>query len=139
MALARFDVDYKDMELLQMNLAKIPDVSERAMNEVLHTKGIEIVTKQITHLLPVSNVHKNHAKYTDWSRSETENLGFTVVTKGGAAKNKGSFGYLVFPDEGRGRSNPYEQGFTQRALDASTPMLLKIMQDKITETIQEVL
>lgn len=139
MANAKFEVDYEDIKLLEKRLLEIPGKAEQAMNEVLHTKGIELVTNQITHLMPVSNVQKNHAKYSKWSRSERENLGFTVVTKGGAAKNKGSFGYLIFPDEGRGRSNPDEQDFTGRSMDATVPQLLKLLNNKITDTIQEVL
>ncbi|MBO0586458.1 hypothetical protein I2484_03980 [Sporosarcina sp. E16_8] len=117
----------------------IPGKAEQAINEVLHVEGVRIATEQITNLLPVSKRHKNHSKNSNWAKSRTGNLEFTVLTKGGAASNKGSYGYLVFPDEGRGRSNPTAHHFMQRGLDAATPIIVEKMSEKLTQIIQEVL
>ena len=138
MANAKFEVDYEDIKLLEKRLLEIPGKAEEVVNRVLHTKGIELVTREITSLIPVSNVHKNHAKESKWSKAVTQNLGFTVMSRGGT-KGKNNYGYLMFPDEGRGRSNPKAQNFTGRGLEVATPQLLTLMQDEITKTIQEVL
>lgn len=138
MATAKFEVDYEDIKLLEERLKELPDKAEQVINDVLHKEGAALVTRGITQLMPTSDARKKHAKDANWSKTLTENLGFTIVSRGGAAKNKGSYGYLVFPDEGRGRSNPIEQDFTGRAVEAATPQLLKLMQNKITSTLQEV-
>lgn len=136
---ARFEIDYREIQALEESIKLIPGEAEKLINEVLHIEGVRIVTEHITNLIPKSNKHKNHAQESKWSKSRTENLEFTVLTKGGAASNKGSFGYLVFPDEGRGRSNPKEQDFMQSGLDAATPIIIDIMHEKMNSLLQEVL
>lgn len=136
----RFEVDAKEIEALEKKIAKLPNRMEREVNEVLHTDGIKIVADEVTKDLPISSWKgtirpKNHAKHSKWWKSEKDNLGFTVKTKGGAANKPGSFGYLVFPDEGRGPFNPVEQRFSERGLKLATP---KIM-DKLSERIDKVL
>lgn len=136
---ARYEVDYSDIAMLEQSIMQLAGRAEEVVNAVLHVDGVRIVTEHITELLPVSNRHKNHAKESSWSKSRTDNLEFTVLSKGGAASNKGSFGYLVFPDEGRGRSNPEEQDFMQRGLDAATPVIIEKLHEKMSLLLQEVL
>lgn len=138
MQAAKFTVDYEDLKALEERLKDIPGKAEKAINEVLHGEGAELAVKAVTNLLPVSDRRKKHAKESNWSKTLTENLGFTIMTRGGAAKNKNSYGYLTFPDKGIGRSNPIAQNFTGRAEEDYTPQLLKLMHNKITSTLQEV-
>lgn len=136
---ATFEVDYKDIEKLEQSISKIPDRAEKAINDVLHVEGVRIVTEKITDLIPVSNVHKNHAKDSKWSKGDTGNLEFTVLSRGGPSKNKNSYGYLVFPDEGRGRSNPVKQDFMKRGLESAKPLVVEKLHEGINKIIQEVL
>lgn len=126
--------------MLEKNLSKLPNRAEKEVNHVLHTDGIQIVAEEITKELPVSTWKgrirpKNHAKYSKWWTYERENLGFVVKSKGGAANRPGSYGYLIFPDEGRGPSNPIEQKFSEKGLIKATPRIL----DKVAERIDKVL
>ncbi|MFJ8100234.1 hypothetical protein [Lysinibacillus sp. NPDC096212] len=131
-------VEFNDLTSLEEKIKALPGRAEEAINKVLHTDAIAIATKEMSNLLPVSNVtNKRHAKESNWSTSEEHNLGFVVKTKGGAANKKGSFGYLVFPDEGRGPSNPWAQHFSDRSLQKSTPKILENLHGALEELIEE--
>ena len=138
----KFELDYEAIKRLEMKMAKLPDRMERATNDVLHADGIRIATEEITKLIPVSTRkgkirNKKHAKHSNWSKSEKINLGFVIKARGGAANKKGSFGYLVFPNEGRGAHNPVEQRFMERGLEAATPRILAKLHEKIDQILEE--
>ncbi|UYL94162.1 putative tail component [Geobacillus phage vB_GthS_PK5.2] len=138
----KFELDYEAIKRLEMKMAKLPDRMERATNDVLHTDGIRIATEEITKLIPVSTRkgkirNKKHARHSNWSKSEKINLGFVIKARGGAANKKGSFGYLVFPNEGRGAHNPVEQRFMERGLEAATPRILAKLHEKIDQILEE--
>lgn len=140
MSAARFEIDAKEIEILESKIAKLPNRMEHEVNEVLHTDGINIAAEEITKDLPISSWKgtirpKNHAKTSKWWKSEKDNLGFTVKTRGGIANKPGGFGYLVFPDEGRGPFNPVEQAFSERGLKLATPRIM----DKLSKRIDKVL
>lgn len=118
-------------------MALLPDKMERQVNDVLHLDGVEYSTEEITNLIPVSKRKKKHAKTSNWSKSDEFNLGFTVKSRGGAANKKGSFGYLIFPDEGRGSKNPIAHKFMEKGLDKSIPRVLEKMHVSIDRLIEE--
>lgn len=138
-----FTLDYREIQRLEESIRQLPNRAEQAINQTLHTEGVDLVERNVTHLLPVSERNKNtpwykrhgstkHAKDANWSTSENDNLAFTVKSKGGAANKRGSFGYLVFPDEGRGQP---EQNFTERATDVAVPQIVDKLHGKLLETI----
>ncbi|WP_107951365.1 hypothetical protein [Lysinibacillus parviboronicapiens] len=134
----RAQVGFNDIMSLEEKIRMLPNRAEKAINRVLHTRGIEIATREMTNLLPVSRVsNKKHAKESKWSTSEMANLEFVVKSKGGAANKKGSFGYLVFPDEGRGPSNPWAQHFSDRSLQKSAPKILAELDEALQELLEE--
>ncbi len=123
-------------------MMRLPGRMEQVINGVLHSEGIEIATEEITKLIPVSKWYnqvrnKKHAKTNNWSRSEVGNLEFTIKAKGGAANKPGSFGYLVFPNEGRGSSNPLEQRFAERGLQKATPRIFEALNRNIDKVLEE--
>jgi hypothetical protein len=139
---AKFELNYEQIAELEQKLSRLPGKAEEAINEVLHTDGIEMVTEEITKLLPVSRIrnrirNKQHAKTSKWSASEKHNLGFTIKSKGGAANRRGSFGYLVFPNEGRGAHNLVEQRFMERGLEKATPRILERLNERIEKVLEE--
>lgn len=139
---AKYEIDFKGITELESKLTKIPGMSEQIINEVLQSDGIEIITEEITKLIPVSKRknrirNKNHAKNSKWSKSEKHNLAITVKTRGGAAKNRGSFGYLVFPNEGRGPHNLVEQRFMERGLEKATPRIIEKLNERIDRMLKE--
>lgn len=132
----RAQIEFEDLSALEDKIRMLPNIAEGEINLILHTKGIEIATTEMTNLLPVSKANKKHAKESKWSKSEIYNLEFVVKSKGGAANKKGSFGYLVFPDEGRGPSNPWAQHFSDRALQRATPKILSLLDERLQEMIE---
>ncbi|KYG90035.1 hypothetical protein A0U40_09840 [[Bacillus] sp. KCTC 13219] len=91
----------------------------------------------MTNLLPVSKVNKKHAKKSKWYAHEMPNLQLIVKSRGGAANRRGSFGYLVFPDEGRGPSNPVAQDFSGWAMERATPKILDALSEGLNELLEE--
>ena len=138
---AKFQFDYSQITELENKIERLPRRLDSMINEVLHSDGVEITTKEITDELPVSHWkgqvrNKIHAKNSKWSTSEEHHLGFTVKTAGGAAKNPGSFGYLVFPNEGRGPSNFIEQRFMELGLAKAVPKIVERLNRKIDEFLE---
>lgn len=137
----RFEVDSKALEHLALKMAKLPNKMEKVTNDVLHTDGIRIAVEEITKLIPVSTRkgkirNKRHAKHSNWSDHEKLNLGFVIKARGGAANKRGSFGYLVFPNAGRGAHNPLEQRFMERGLEVATPKILAKLHEKIDQILE---
>lgn len=134
--MSRALVEFDDLSTLSDLIKQLPGRAEQAINQVLHTDGIEIVAKEMTNLIPVSKSDGKHAKNSKWWASEEGNLSFVVKSRGGAANKKGSFGYLVFPDEGRGPSNPWEQNFSGRSLQRSTPKILEKLHGALNNLLE---
>lgn len=138
----KFEADFEEIARLEEKMARLPNKMEEAMNKVLHNHGIKMVKREITHVLPRSKGRKRksshvHARDTTWSVGQKHNLSFTVKSKGGSADRVGSFGYLVFPNEGRGRSNPREQRFMEKGLQVAVPKILEQMHKHIDKVLEE--
>ncbi|MHA7139796.1 hypothetical protein ACRTEV_21430 [Rossellomorea arthrocnemi] len=133
----RFQFDYREVDALLEKFKRLPDNVEKTINSVLHSFGVKEVVKHITQDMPMSRGDKRHAKLSDWSKSENGNLEFTIKAKGGAANKPGSFGYLVFPNEGRGPSNPLEQRFMESGLYKSTSPVLEEINKEVDKRIRE--
>ena len=139
---AKFEIHYGTIAALEKKMALLPKKMEGVINETLHTRGIQFATEEITKLIPMSSwrkgIHKSiHAKTSKWSKSESHNLGFTIKARGGAANKRGSFGYLVFPNEGRGSSNPLEQRFMERGIKHATPKILTQLHEDVDKLLKE--
>lgn len=126
-------VDFSKSQKLADAMAKIPSRSEEVINRVLKSRGTREVMESIIHFMPVSRRDKEHAKHSEPLKERMINLGFDIVAKGGAANKRGSFGYLVFPNEGRGSHNPVAQEFFERGLDAKEDMLLDMLVDELVK------
>jgi hypothetical protein len=139
---AKFDLEYDELMRLEQKLGRLPKKLEAVVNETLHTDGVEIATEEITKLIPNSQwknrrLTKAHARTSKWSKSENHNLGFTIKSRGGAANKRGSYGYLVFPNEGRGSHNPLEQRFMERGIKNATPKILDKLSERIEKALEE--
>lgn len=120
-------------EILRL-MKEAPDNVEREVNAVLHKQGGKEISQSIIGFMPISKRDKSnwrqnssHAK-TSNSLSQTKlNLAVQIYAKGGASYSKGSFGYLVFPNEGRGRSNPVSQQFFEKGLEAKEQTVIDLL------------
>lgn len=133
----RYKFEYRELEVLLQKVKRLPDNVEKTINSVLHTFGVRKVVQYITQDMPMSKVKKRHAKLSDWSKSEEGNLEFTIKAAGGAANKPGSFGYIVFPNEGRGPHNPLEQRFMESGLYKATSPVLAELNEKVDERIRK--
>ncbi len=121
----KYELDHEQSMKLFEAMSKIPKLSEKLANKVLHGEGSKIMMQKIIDFIPVSKVDKKHAKSSKPLKDTLITLGFEIKTKGGAAKNKNSFGYLVFPNEGRGSSNPIAQRFFEKGIEQSNPEIFE--------------
>ena len=130
------------IEALKAHMARIPSMSEDIANRFLHDTAAPAAQRDITSVIPVSNRNyktKKHAKTSNPLEIDEKNLGFAIRARGGAANKKGSFGYLVFPNEGIGPHNLFAHEFFQGGLDRASddfiPKLINTLVQKIQEAI----
>lgn len=122
--MVKYSLDDQQSQQLASAMKEIPGKAERLVNETLKAKGMKLMIQEIIRFIPTSNSNKRHAKNSNPLKGTMGNLGFVITTKGGAAKNLNSFGYLVFPNEGRGPHNPIAQRFFEKGADASNGKIL---------------
>lgn len=132
-------LDFSGSEKLFEAMQRIPEKSEAIVNNVLRSKGTKEVMQGIVGFMPISNRNKKHAKFSNPLKEQLFNLGFDIVARGGAANKKNSFGYLVFPNEGRGSHNPVAQEFFQKGLSDRESIVLDYIVDELVRAQQEML
>jgi len=138
------ELDYSEFERLSESIAKLADKAEDALNQSLDKRAEDLIVPRITKLIPISKGRngrgirdKVHAAHSKWHVREMGNLEITIKSKGGAANRKGSFGYLVFPNEGRGSKNPVALEFMEKGRDEALPELVDGIQEDLIKMIEE--
>ncbi|MCM3511641.1 hypothetical protein [Carnobacterium inhibens] len=122
--MVKYSLDDTQSKRLAENMKTVPDKAERLVNETLKAKGMKLMIQEIIRFIPTSNKNKKHAKTSNPLKGTMGNLGFVITTKGGAASNPNSFGYLVFPNEGRGPHNFIAQRFFEKGAETSNEKIL---------------
>lgn len=131
--MAEYYLEFKKSKEIEAAMKKVPEKAEQQVNKVLHTVGVKETIQSIIGFMPVSNRNKKHAKFSNPLKSAAINLGFRVYARGGASKNKGSFGYLVFPNDGLGENNLIEQRFFERGGEKASDKIFKNVMDALEE------
>ncbi|EIO9132630.1 hypothetical protein LRH83_001426 [Listeria monocytogenes] len=140
--MVRFELDASDLERLLKKITDSPGDVEKAINQSLEKEGAPLAIEGIIRRMPVSQRgakkvrEKSHAKFSNPLLKRMENLGFEIVAKGGASSKKGSFGYLAFPDEGRGSSNLIAQHFFNEGMTDRTPRILEALNEALDRAIE---
>lgn len=140
----KFEFDFESFQDLRSRIESVGSDMETELNQILKDEGKNTIEPNITNLIRVSRYSRGskksgpHARNSEWSKRELGNLEVVIKAKGGAAKNPGSFGYLVFPNEGRGPRNHTAQEFMERGRDESIPKLIEITQQKLIDKLEEV-
>lgn len=134
-----FQLDDDQTKRLEEAMAKIGSESEDLVNKVLKTKGTKLMMQKIIEFMPQSSLNTRHAKQSNPLRNKMMNLGFETKSKGGAANKAGSFGYLVFPNEGRGPRNHVAQRFVERGAETANELILQELIDAIEKRHTELL
>ena len=133
--MVRFELNHSQSMKVEEALKKTDKDLEGKLNEYLKTKGSKAVAAAIIKFMPKSNRRKKHAKESNSLKRRELNLGFEVVARGGAANKKNSFGYLVFPNEGRGPHNLVEQMLFEAGLKSEEDTLFADILKIIDETL----
>ncbi len=148
MAYNELTIDFSQIKKFQERWNALPKKSEYEANNYLWNEGGNIFEKQIYKFMPRSNKDKSkvekapkvHAKDVESLNKIPYNLGIKVQTN--LKPSSKDFGYLIFPDEGRGKHQKRkgEQAFFGRALETKTDEvadgLLNHLSNKIEEELQ---
>lgn len=141
-------LEFKDIQKLEEKIKALPQKAEREINYYLWNDAGNILKKQVYANMPrssknkskVKNAPKTHAKDVESLDKVTFNLGIKVQTH--LKPKSKDFGYLIFPDEGRGKNQKRKgaQEFFGKALDSKTNEvadgLLEHLNKKIEEDLQ---
>ncbi|HZK23810.1 MAG TPA: hypothetical protein VFC74_00280 [Oscillospiraceae bacterium] len=129
--MARFELKAEDLKRLEEKIGRLQEQAEEEINKILHTETVRDVSNSIQQLINVSKKKKGtHAKHGKPFKTEPFNLGFFI-------RNYPSYGYLVFPDEGRGIRNQIKQDFTGRGIERERPRVVDRLLEVLTKRIEE--
>lgn len=129
--MAKFELKSEDLKALEEKMRQLPNIAEDEINKVLHNETAEKVPKTIQEFINISKKKKGtHAKLGRPFKTEPFNLGFFI-------KTYPKFGYLVFPDEGRGKRNKVAQDFTGKGTKKETPKVVDRLLEVLTKRIEE--
>ena len=140
---AVFTIDSKDLEKLQQKLAMLPNTAEYELNNYFWNEAGDILRRKVMQNMPRSNRDKSnykngpktHAKDDESLEKITYNLGIKVQTK--LKPRLKDFGYLIFPDEGRGKHQSRSQEFFHKSLESETDKLEKGLVEHLNKKIEE--
>lgn len=122
----RATIDFSGSEKLLEALKAVPRNVEEELNKFLKVRGTKRVIEEIVGIMPVSSQKNPHAKDSNPLTFKMAHLGFTITTKP-------KFNYLIFPNDGIGRSNPTAQKFFETGVAQSENPLL----DEVLEVISK--
>lgn len=144
MAIANMEFDTSDLKRFSAAFTKWGPAFETEVNKELKTH-IDPMKKDFKSFVNVSNAPGSeisrrgfpHAKLTESIEGKDYNLAIEVRTRAyrSGAKGKGNaYGYLVFPNEGRGPYNKVKQDFTGKTIEKNKKPILNSMNKIIVES-----
>ena len=134
--MARIELDSADFERLQKAINGYSGIAEKAINEVFHNEGSQMLQKEILHLMPKSNVKEwkgklPHAKDSKSLADEKGNLSITI-------KTSKKYQYLYFPDDGTNtRRHVGEQGFFRRGGEAKQAEIIDLCINRLVNGFEQ--
>lgn len=138
-------LDYSEIAKLEEKIKALPKKAEYEINNYLWNNAGNILQKQVYANMPRSHKDKSkvkkapkvHAKDVDSLDKETFNLGVRIQTH--LKPSLKDFGYLIFPDEGRGKHQKRKgaQEFFGRALDKRTNEIAEGLLSHLDKKIEE--
>lgn len=145
MAYNELEIDFSKVKQFQEKWNLLPKKSEYEVNNYLWNKGGNIFKQQVFRFMPRSNKDKSkvkkapkvHAKDVESLDKIPFNLGIKVQTH--LKPSSKDFGYLIFPDEGRGKHQKRkgEQAFFGRALETKTDEVANGLLNHLSNKIEE--
>lgn len=136
-------LEFSDFLKLEEKIKALPQKAEYEINSYLWNQGGDIFKKQVYQNMPKSNKNKSgytkgpkiHAKDTESLDKVTFNLGIKVQTH--LKPKSKDFGYLIFPDEGRGKHQRRAQEFFGRALESKEKQIANGIEEHLNKKIEE--
>jgi HK97 gp10 family phage protein len=130
--MSRLTLSAADFDRVLKAIEQYPGNAEKAINEVLHGQGAELIQERIRKYMPVSDKKKG-AHAVD-SASLTPVGGHLAVT----VKSTNKFNYLYFPDDGTNtRRHVGNQQFFLRGAEDASGEIADIITEKLTQTFEE--
>ena len=136
------ELDYSQSTELEQKLKALPNKAEYETNNYLWSKAGDILEKGVYKRMPRSKYKKygkpkTHAKDTESLEIIRYNLGVKVQTK--IKPKSKDFGYLIFPNEGRGikQKNKGSQEFFEKTLESETNKITNGLLDHLDKKIKE--
>lgn len=129
--MAVFRLEAAEFERLEQVMKNFPDEAEKAINEVLHNEGSQLIKESIRNLIPVSGRNwkgkKAPAKTGNSLTDVKENLSITVQT----TKN---YQYLYFPDDGTNtRRHAGNQQFFLKGAEEQQSTIIDLCINRLTQ------
>lgn len=130
--MSRLTLNAEDFDKVLKAIEQFPGNAEKAINEVLHGEGAEIIQERIRKYMPVSDKKKgSHAVDSKSLTPVGTNLAVTV-------KSTNKFHYLYFPDDGTNtRRHVGNQQFFLRGAEDASGEIVDILTGKLTQTFEE--
>jgi len=144
MAFNELSINYEDIKKLEEKFKKLPNTAEYEINDYLWSETGEILQKEVYSKMPRSiykhyskKQPKTHAKDTDSLEIVKYNLGVKVQTK--TKPRSKDFGYLIFPDEGRGIRQRKKGGqeFFNKSLESKGKDVVDGLSEHLDKKIEE--
>jgi hypothetical protein len=141
----QISLDFTEIAKLEERIKALPKKAEYEINNYLWNDAGNILRKQVYANMPRSQKDKSkvkkapkvHAKDANSLDKETFNLGVRIQTH--LKPKSKDFGYLIFPDEGRGKHQKRKgaQNFFGRALDKRTNEIAEGLLNHLDKKIEE--
>lgn len=144
MAYNELSVDYKELVKLEEKMKLLPKSAEYEVNNYLWSEAGSIFEKEVYARMPRShykhyskNKPKTHAKDTESLEIIRYNLGVKIQTK--LKPRSKDFGYLIFPDEGRGirQKKKGQQNFFGKSLESKEKQVTDGLTEHLNKKIKE--
>lgn len=130
--MSRFTLNADEFDRVQEAIKKFPGNAEKAINEVLHGQGAELIEARIRKYMPVSDKKKgSHAVDAKSLTPVGSNLAVTI-------KSTNKYHYLYFPDDGTNtRRHVGNQQFFLRGAEDESGAIVDILTEKLTQSFEE--
>lgn len=144
MAYNELSLEFKDLVKFQEKLKLLPKKAEYEANNYLWSEAGNILEKEVYARMPRSHYQhyskgmpKTHAKDSESLEIIRYNLGVKVQTK--IKPRSKDFGYLIFPDEGRGirQKKKGSQEFFGKSLESKENKIADGLTDHLNKKIEE--
>lgn len=144
MAYNELSLDYKSLIKFEEKLKLLPQRAEYEVNNYLWSEAGNVLEKEVYRRMPRSHYEhyskgkpKTHAKDSESLEIIRYNLGVKVQTK--IKPKSKDFGYLIFPDEGRGKRQlkKGKQEFFGKSLDSKNNQIVDGLIDHLNKKIEE--